>query len=188
MTWKVIRLTVRTKSLFLYNPSRSCLWLFFTFTFCDFFKNSLPQQDPRLSLLYFKKRPTSNISHSKNFYLSFFKTKKMNPRTLDPSLKKNTPIPNKEFEFQPEPKRSSREKGSIRLGPRIRGYAILTSLSSGERKKKSSCRSLYPSPLPKILRRGGLTWVPFPSIWEILRRDEGCPKLLKITSLTTYMR
>jgi hypothetical protein len=60
----------------------------------------------------------------------------MNPRTLDPSLKKNTPIPDKEFEFQPEPKRSGREKGSIRLGPRIRGYAILTSLSSGERKKK----------------------------------------------------
>jgi hypothetical protein len=81
----------------------------------------------------------------------------MNPRTLDPSLKKNTHIPDKEFEFQPKPKRSSREKGSIRLGPRIRGYAILTSLSSGERKKKkSSCRSLYPSPLPKILRRGGL--------------------------------
>jgi hypothetical protein len=61
----------------------------------------------------------------------------MNPRTLDPSLKKNTPIPDKEFEFQPEPKRSGREKGSIRLGPRIRGYAILTSLSSGERKKKN---------------------------------------------------
>jgi len=58
----------------------------------------------------------------------------MNPITLDPSLKKNL-IPNKEFRFQPKPKRSSREKGSIRLGPRIRGYAILTSLSSEEGKK-----------------------------------------------------